>query len=222
MRLSLPETSRSKGLVMAERLDIQKALASDWRGWANDEPEENLLVCPECGEQSTKFGSPPKVEDLIPEELQIAIELQSSAYWNCEPFKKVLIISMKASCGSEWEIRFEERTWGTDEDPIDWTSTHIQLVTSCKPEGYVYFIEAERLERIKIGYSKDPEQRRKTLSTGSPSVLRIIKKIAGDQKLENEIQTRFGHLLIEELDGDEWFRATEELREFIEKLAPAP
>jgi len=86
----------------------------------------------------------------------------------------------------------------------------------------VYFIEAKGQHKIKIGYSKDPEKRRKTFATGSSSKLTLIKKIVGDFKLENEIKARFEHIRIEDLDGKEWFHATKELTEYIEKLTPAP
>ncbi len=78
--------------------------------------------------------------------------------------------------------------------------------------GYVYFIEAVGLSRVKIGYSDDPEKRIKQLSTGSPVSLKIYAKVPGNQAMEKEIHQRFSHLRVE----NEWFHFTNEIKEYIE------
>ncbi len=77
----------------------------------------------------------------------------------------------------------------------------------------VYFIEAEGLNRIKIGCSDHPEQRLRDLSTGSAVKLRLMKVIHGDRRLEKRLQRLYGHLRI---DG-EWFHGSFDLRDCIEE-----
>ncbi|ESQ10959.1 MAG: GIY-YIG nuclease family protein [Thiohalocapsa sp. PB-PSB1] len=78
--------------------------------------------------------------------------------------------------------------------------------------GYVYFIEAIGLDRVKIGYSDNPEKRLKQLSTGSPVSLSIYARVPGNQVMEKEIYQRFLHLRVE----NEWFHFTNEIKEYIE------
>lgn len=84
---------------------------------------------------------------------------------------------------------------------------------TAKGLGYVYFIEAVGLSRLKIGYSDDPEKRLRQLTTGSPVSLRIHARMPGNQTMEKEIQSRFSHLKVD----NEWFHFTDEIREYIEK-----
>jgi hypothetical protein len=79
--------------------------------------------------------------------------------------------------------------------------------------GYVYFIEAVGLSRVKIGYSEDPENRLKQLLTGSPVALQIFAKMPGNQPMEKEIHARFLHLKVE----NEWFHFTDEIKVYVEK-----
>jgi hypothetical protein len=78
--------------------------------------------------------------------------------------------------------------------------------------GYVYFIEAVGLSRVKIGYSEDPESRLKQLLTGSPVTLKIFAKMPGNQPMEKEIHARFLHLKVE----NEWFHFTDEIKTYVE------
>jgi hypothetical protein len=79
--------------------------------------------------------------------------------------------------------------------------------------GYVYFIEAIGLSRLKIGYSDDPEKRLRQLTTGSPVSLRIYARMPGNQAMEREIHARFSHLKVD----NEWFHFTDDIRTYIEK-----
>lgn len=84
---------------------------------------------------------------------------------------------------------------------------------SAQGSGYVYFIEAVGLSRVKIGFSEDPESRLKQLSTGSPVTLKIFAKMPGNQPMEKEIHARFLHLKVE----NEWFHFTDEIKAYVEK-----
>jgi len=80
-------------------------------------------------------------------------------------------------------------------------------------DGYVYFIEAVGLKRLKIGYSDDPDKRVRTLATGSPVSLRVLAKMPGTQAMEKEIHAKFAHLKVE----NEWFHLTDDIRAYIDK-----
>jgi hypothetical protein len=79
--------------------------------------------------------------------------------------------------------------------------------------GYVYFIEAIGLSRVKIGYSENPESRLRQLLTGSPVSLKIFATMPGDQIMEKEIHSRFQHLKVE----NEWFHFTDEIKAYVDK-----
>lgn len=84
-----------------------------------------------------------------------------------------------------------------------------------QPSGFIYFIEAEGAQRIKIGYSKNPDRRLRSLSTGSPMPLRLLAQIPGNQADESKIQRQFAELRLE----GEWFYATAQLRDYVDGLA---
>jgi len=68
--------------------------------------------------------------------------------------------------------------------------------------GYVYFIQGESGGAIKIGHSKDPELRLKTLQTGYPDTLKILLIIPGSEKMEEKLHEKFNDI---RLNG-EWFK----------------
>lgn len=80
--------------------------------------------------------------------------------------------------------------------------------------GYVYFIEAVGLDRVKIGFSKDPARRRTELQTGCPCDLFVRAVMPAQAFMEGSI-----HRLFDEyrLDG-EWFHLVDELRDFIDGI----
>lgn len=80
----------------------------------------------------------------------------------------------------------------------------------------IYFIEARGL--VKIGRSNDPKRRLQMLSTGCPFVCTLIGVTEGAEKEEREIHQRFSHLR----EKGEWFRLTEEVKEFIQEHATRP
>lgn len=82
--------------------------------------------------------------------------------------------------------------------------------------GYIYFIQAELNEFIKIGWTDGhPSFRYSSLATASPCPLVTLGVIRGERSLESDIHNLFGHLR----SHGEWFRPGEDLLAFIQKKA---
>jgi len=79
--------------------------------------------------------------------------------------------------------------------------------------GFVYLMFDPTRNRIKIGYSKNPESRLKTLRTPIPE-LRLLKWIPGSKKDEASLHRKFKHLR----EPGEWFTGDPSLIAFIESL----
>ena len=80
----------------------------------------------------------------------------------------------------------------------------------------VYFIYAEEVDLVKIGKSVDVSKRILSLQLANPFVLRILFVIkcassSESHALEKHLHTRFRHTLFR----SEWFRNSNELKEFI-------
>jgi hypothetical protein len=82
-------------------------------------------------------------------------------------------------------------------------------------QGYIYFVLAVEVGRIKIGYTATPERRIHALHTSSPFQLETIKIIEGTSKEERALHRRFSHLRVHR----EWFTDSPELREYISSLS---
>ena len=68
--------------------------------------------------------------------------------------------------------------------------------------GFVYFIAQQNNEhRVKIGYSKNPMKRLKSLSTSSPSPLILLGYFEGTMKDERDMHLKFS----EDRINREWF-----------------
>lgn len=78
---------------------------------------------------------------------------------------------------------------------------------------YVYFILAESVGRVKIGFSGNPLWRCADLSQNSPVYCRLIGCLKGEPRVEKEWHKRFDHLRIR----GEWFEYTGELKAAIEE-----
>lgn len=79
----------------------------------------------------------------------------------------------------------------------------------------VYFIKPIDLAGpIKIGCSKSPNNRLKTLSTWSPFALEIIAQVDGAERLEMQ----FHALLKASHERREWFKATPEVLSVVESV----
>lgn len=83
-----------------------------------------------------------------------------------------------------------------------------------KATGYVYFIQGYCGGAIKIGYSKEPETRLKSLQTGYPDTLRILLLVPGSEKTEQYFHMKFE---IYKLQG-EWYKPDQVLLDYIEDL----
>jgi hypothetical protein len=80
-------------------------------------------------------------------------------------------------------------------------------------QGFVYFIETEDGEFVKIGYSARPYQRLSQLGTLRPGAfaLRVIGWIPGTYRTERWLHAKFST----DRDNGEWFRNSMRLRAFI-------
>jgi hypothetical protein len=86
------------------------------------------------------------------------------------------------------------------------------------PKGYVYFIEAPSVHRIKIGWAHgDLRVRLSGLQVGSPVPLVILAYMRALFEREAELHRRFASLR----EIGEWFRDDPLLRRYIEKHAKA-
>ena len=82
------------------------------------------------------------------------------------------------------------------------------------PRGFVYFIEAEGLDRFKIGWATDPGLRLEALRIGSPVPLAVRGTMPGSVQTERRLHRQFASSRL----GGEWFASTPELLEFVEQL----
>lgn len=84
----------------------------------------------------------------------------------------------------------------------------------------IYFILNEDSQAIKIGRTKNLEQRIQALQTSSPNPLKLLKSIqlSSEQEadeLEQLLHERFGDFRME----GEWFKAETGLMEYVEQIA---
>lgn len=81
--------------------------------------------------------------------------------------------------------------------------------------GFVYFIQAEPVEAVKIGYSRyHPRERMRALQLGCPTPLKLTAFIEGSMKDEDALHRAFAHLRIH----TEWFRLEGELAHLLAQL----
>ena len=73
-------------------------------------------------------------------------------------------------------------------------------------EGYVYFITEDGTDNFKIGLSGNPEQRRKSLQTGSAYALKMtIKKVSDMAACEKRLLEKMEEKFEPTGGGTEWF-----------------
>ena len=83
--------------------------------------------------------------------------------------------------------------------------------------GFVYFIEEEETERIKIGFSeKHPEGRLKDFQTGNSNKLVLKGYIEGTYEVEARLHNEFSKERIR--NQNEWFENSPRLKERIRIL----
>lgn len=81
----------------------------------------------------------------------------------------------------------------------------------------IYFIRSYNTH-IKIGYSNDPEYRKRALQTSSPVKLHLQAIMPGSFQTESGLHEMFAHLRTR----GEWFRYTDELKWFIRAVSENP
>ena len=82
-------------------------------------------------------------------------------------------------------------------------------------DGFVYFIQEEGTDHIKIGFSeKHPEGRLKDFQTGNSNKLNLLGYIEGTYKDESNLHYEFS----EERGSGEWFESSPRLKERIKEL----
>lgn len=86
-----------------------------------------------------------------------------------------------------------------------------------RDERSVYFIRNDRTSSIKIGVAADPRKRVSELQTGSDGSLELIHTEPGGAARERELHARFSE---DRIQG-EWFRASEDLVEYLDRGDPA-
>ncbi len=78
----------------------------------------------------------------------------------------------------------------------------------------VYFIQDTGLGNIKIGFTKDLQERLLKLQTSAAHELKVLKSLPGGRKKEYALHKQFEHLRI----GGEWFKPEPELLDFISRI----
>lgn len=93
---------------------------------------------------------------------------------------------------------------------------NVRDVAPSAREGFVYFIEAVGLGRVKIGLAADVKKRCSQLQVASPTTLALLGVVGTDdvRRLEVDLHRRFSALR----DRGEWFRLTKSLRATIADL----
>lgn len=80
--------------------------------------------------------------------------------------------------------------------------------------GWVYFVLADDLGLVKIGYADNVRTRLDTLRGMSPVGLTLLARIKGDQVFERSLHKKFAHLK----DHGEWFRYTMEMHAYLNSV----
>lgn len=97
-----------------------------------------------------------------------------------------------------------------------WTSNHParQVIRWPNRPGTIYFIEAVGAERIKIGWTEMPiERRMRELQTACPFPLTARLLLAGTQAEERALHRRFAHCRA--MPNTEWFHLIGEIISFM-------
>jgi hypothetical protein len=102
----------------------------------------------------------------------------------------------------------------------DWQSGEVLTVlcAACRDttrSSFVYFVQAKDDHRgpVKIGYTRNPEQRLQSLQHASAEPLQLLAYFEGDMKNEQELHERFAEHRIR----GEWFRWNADLDACIQQ-----
>lgn len=80
--------------------------------------------------------------------------------------------------------------------------------------GWVYFLKAEGVPRIKIGFSQDMQKRLRDIQGCCPVKLTVLKVVKADYKTEQALLALFAEHCVH----GEWFDAHKSLLAFIDRL----
>lgn len=84
-----------------------------------------------------------------------------------------------------------------------------------KQSGYIYFLLAEKLDAVKIGFTRgDIKKRLLFAHTWSPYDFDVLKVIKGTMVEEVQLHKRFHKDKIQR----EWFNYSDELKDYIDNL----
>lgn len=82
------------------------------------------------------------------------------------------------------------------------------------PKSMIYFIAADEVARVKIGWSIDPVSRLKELQTGCPVALRIVAAVPGTYSMEQQLHVDFAKFR----SHGEWFAMVPEILHRIAEM----
>ncbi len=80
--------------------------------------------------------------------------------------------------------------------------------------GQIYFLEAEGLNRLKIGFSENLENRMRVVRSHSPVPLKLLKVVRASIETEQILMAVFGKYKLH----NEWFEYSATLKSFVETL----
>lgn len=83
--------------------------------------------------------------------------------------------------------------------------------SGARPLGFVYFVETQDGQFIKIGHSRRPRVRMGELRAAQPGALRMIGCVSGTEQIESWLHQLFR----EDRDHGEWFRSSDRLRDLL-------
>lgn len=89
------------------------------------------------------------------------------------------------------------------------------METPVKKSGYIYFLLSEKMDAVKIGFTRGKiEKRLREWKTWHPYDFDVLKVLEGTMIEERLLHRRFWK---DKIRG-EWFRYSEELKEYIDSL----
>jgi hypothetical protein len=164
---------------------------------------------PAMGNHRNRALSPKVAVELFPVDLP--------DYWHIAIFRAGLLQCSKmpkpskllpqllnaVGCSNHWQ-----RIW-------HWPGAETNPYREIQQLGFVYYIEAEGLNLVKIGYSTDPLGRIGALQEQSPVAMRLLGTCIGDRKLEHQLHRRFADYR----QRGEWFRMEPEVMAFMQTQA---
>lgn len=162
------------------------------------------LVCPVCGGDKHRQVAPQVIDEA---QAGSPFGDRAREYHGFSCDGDVVVLPFVGHCGARWEMWF-----GNNEGVC---YSFARLLRSCREhDAWVYFLVAEQDDRVKIGYSGKPLERRRELAVGNHRPLRVLAKMRGGQEMERSLHVRFSHLRVR----GEWFQLSGEVSDFISCL----